>query len=193
MKERTFVFAVLTVSRDLKSQNFAKKRGDLPVLNNVLLPRTRGFIATVQAMRGSHVKAVYDFTLVGCWLELLFKNSVILFVVHCLQAYYNTEKGFGVRPSLWRIHSHTLAGHYAAHVHVRRYLISDLPETDEELSKWVQARFVEKDATLEVLREDWEQGKEKLGARVQPGWRRPIFDFGIWDRELKAVEERKTQ
>lgn len=37
-----------------KSHEWAKKQG-LPILNNVLLPRSKGFIATVRGLRGISV------------------------------------------------------------------------------------------------------------------------------------------
>ena len=46
------------------SQQFAKKH-DLPLLNHVLLPRYKGFVATLKGLRTDpKVKAVYDFTVV---------------------------------------------------------------------------------------------------------------------------------
>lgn len=44
-----------------QGQEFAKERG-LPVLNHVLIPRTKGFVATVQGLRGHTVDVVYDVT-----------------------------------------------------------------------------------------------------------------------------------
>ena len=43
-----------------QSHNYAKKV-DLPVFNNVLLPRTKGFVACITAFRGSHIKFVYGY------------------------------------------------------------------------------------------------------------------------------------
>lgn len=43
------------------SQKFAAERG-LPRLQNVLLPRTKGFVATVEGLAG-HLEAVYDLTI----------------------------------------------------------------------------------------------------------------------------------
>lgn len=47
-----------TSKRIADSHAFAKKL-DKPQLKHVLLPRTKGFVATVQALRGSQVKHVY--------------------------------------------------------------------------------------------------------------------------------------
>lgn len=43
------------------SQKYAEKR-NLPKLKHVLLPRTKGFVATCEGLRG-HVEAVYDLTI----------------------------------------------------------------------------------------------------------------------------------
>lgn len=51
----------LTKEKVARSQEYAKKN-NLPALNNVLLPRTKGFTASVLGLR-SHVKAVYDITI----------------------------------------------------------------------------------------------------------------------------------
>lgn len=45
----------------VQSQEHAKERG-FPLLNHVLLPRPKGFAATVEGLRG-HIDAVYDVTL----------------------------------------------------------------------------------------------------------------------------------
>lgn len=44
-----------------RSQKYARENG-LPVFNHVMLPRTKGFIASVNALR-DHVDAVYDLTI----------------------------------------------------------------------------------------------------------------------------------
>lgn len=48
----------LTPSKLAASQKFMQGRG-LPFLSNVMMPRTKGFIACVNKFRGSHVKHVY--------------------------------------------------------------------------------------------------------------------------------------
>jgi len=51
----------LTADKREKSQQYAKDKG-LPKLDHVLLPRTKGFVASVQGLR-DHVRAIYDITL----------------------------------------------------------------------------------------------------------------------------------
>ena len=48
----------LTPSKLAASQKFMLGRG-LPLLSNVMMPRTKGFIACVNKFRGTHVKCVY--------------------------------------------------------------------------------------------------------------------------------------
>ena len=48
-------------SKIINSQQYAKKCGFKP-LQHVLVPRTKGFVATVQALHG-HVQAIYDVTI----------------------------------------------------------------------------------------------------------------------------------
>lgn len=51
----------LTPEKLDRSQRIAEKKG-LKVLKNVLLPRTKGVVASIQGLRG-HINAVYDFTI----------------------------------------------------------------------------------------------------------------------------------
>jgi len=44
-----------------QSQDFCRSKG-LPVFDNVLFPRYKGFDACIQALRGSHIQHVYGFT-----------------------------------------------------------------------------------------------------------------------------------
>ncbi|KAG0352514.1 hypothetical protein BGZ54_002718 [Gamsiella multidivaricata] len=122
----------LTPSKLAASQKFMMGRG-LPLLSNVMMPRTKGFIACVNKFRGTHVKCVYDFTF----------------------AYYHRTLGFGVPPDLVRVHTGQLSPEYKFHVHVRRYQIEDLPTDEEKLSEWVVQKYVEKDAFLENMKENW--------------------------------------
>jgi 1-acyl-sn-glycerol-3-phosphate acyltransferase len=109
-------------SKVKKSQEFAKKK-DLPVLKHVLLPRTKGFIATVQAFKRNKVaKAVYDIT-------IMYED--------------------GTRPPLGL--DVALRNPSKVSLHVRRWKIDDLPNTDEELNSWVLERWKEKDALIETF------------------------------------------
>jgi len=110
----------LTESKVKQSQDFAKKK-DLPVFKNVLLPRTKGFIATVSSLRKADaVKVLYDITIM---YEDGRKDPRI----------FNAAVRQGGRVSL----------------HVKRYLISDLPTNEEELTQWLYDRWREKDQLIE--------------------------------------------
>ncbi|XP_057974753.1 probable 1-acyl-sn-glycerol-3-phosphate acyltransferase 4 [Malania oleifera] len=74
-----------TEQKCLRSQQFATENG-LPVLKNVLLPKTKGFYACLEALRGS-VDAVYDLT-------VAYKHQCPLFL----------DNVFGVDPSEVHIH-----------------------------------------------------------------------------------------
>ncbi|KAJ1551000.1 hypothetical protein HK096_003742 [Nowakowskiella sp. JEL0078] len=117
-----------------ESQAFARQRG-LPILKNIMLPRTKGFIATVNTLRNSHVQAIYDLTI----------------------AYSHNTEGFQAYPHVVRLHTGALK-EYNFHIHMRRFLIEDIPQDDEELSKWLIKRWEEKDQILQQLRENWTDG-----------------------------------
>lgn len=103
---------------------------------HLLYPRTKGFVATVQHLRRApHVKAVYDLTVA-----------------------YQHGTRFQAAPSMWETLS--AAGlsdglGYRFHVHARRFLLTDLPEEDEALAKWLEQRWLEKGQLLEILRQAW--------------------------------------
>jgi 1-acyl-sn-glycerol-3-phosphate acyltransferase len=99
-----------------KSQEYAKKHG-LPHLKHLLVPRHRGFVATVHGLR-SHIDAVYDAT-------IAYEHGV---------------------PSLWQW---CKAYTRVVHLHVKRYPVATLPESDDDLKEWLLERYVEKDLWLE--------------------------------------------
>ncbi|PWA60285.1 lysophosphatidyl acyltransferase 4 [Artemisia annua] len=74
-----------TEQKCVKSQQFAAENG-LPILKNVLLPKTRGFHACVEILRGS-LDAVYDLT-------IAYKNRCPTFM----------DNVFGVEPAEVHIH-----------------------------------------------------------------------------------------
>jgi len=81
------------------------------------------------------VKAVYDMTI----------------------AYGHGDK-FLEAPTIWESLScgRLSAGRrYRFHVDVKRILIEDLPETDVELAKWLETRWMAKGEFLEEKRVEW--------------------------------------
>lgn len=106
-------------SKKKLAHKYAEERG-LPKLEHVLLPRTKGFAATVQELRDELVEAVYDVT-VG----------------------YPRDSP----PGLFEMAAGNLRKQ--VHLHVRRYPIDSLPLSEEGLSNWCVDRFIEKDALLD--------------------------------------------
>lgn len=69
---------------------------------------------------------------------------------------YKGPKGFGHTSSLVTVHSNRrLTPPYLYHLHVRRWALSDLPQTDALLAKWAEQVWVEKDLILEGLKKEW--------------------------------------
>jgi len=108
----------LTPAKLAKSQEFARSRGLQPTAH-VMLPRTKGFAASVQGLR-RHLDAVYDVTI-------------------------GYEQGV---PTLWQ---YIRGQARRAHLHVRRYPVGQLPQSEPELARWLQQRFLEKDRLLEYF------------------------------------------
>ncbi|KAJ7972243.1 1-acyl-sn-glycerol-3-phosphate acyltransferase [Quillaja saponaria] len=91
----------------------------LPVPRNVLIPRTKGFVSAVSHMR-SFVPAVYDITVA------IPKSSPPPTMLRLFKG----------QPSV-------------VHVHIKRHLMKELPETDEAVAQWCRDIFVAKDALLD--------------------------------------------
>ncbi|ORX51053.1 hypothetical protein BCR36DRAFT_288947, partial [Piromyces finnis] len=120
-----------TEEKLIQSHEFAKER-NLPIFKNVLIPRVKGFSASINSFKDSHVKYVYDFTL----------------------AYRHKEKGFGVLPSIATILSSDLSD-YQFHIHIRRFPIESIPTDDEGIYQWAINLYQEKDNFLEELKNNW--------------------------------------
>lgn len=96
------------------SLEFARKN-NLPVLKHHLLPRTRGFIASLPSMKGK-VPAVYD-------IELAFKEDA------------------PIKPTI----TNMLFGKpLDAHMYMRRIPMEDLPKTEAEQETFLRDIFVRK-------------------------------------------------
>ncbi|XP_004513649.1 1-acyl-sn-glycerol-3-phosphate acyltransferase 2-like [Cicer arietinum] len=91
----------------------------LPVPRNVLIPRTKGFVSAVSHMR-SFVPAIYDVTVA------IPKSSPAPTMLRLFRG----------QPSV-------------VHVHIKRHLMKDLPESDEAVAQWCRDIFVTKDALLD--------------------------------------------
>lgn len=97
------------------------------------MPRTRGFAATIMSFRSSHIRWVYDLTII-----------------------HNSKRAFQDAPSLVRIHSRSLSPEYQFHIHVKKYWLDDLPDSEDGIRKWVMDRFLEKDAYLAEKEVEWQ-------------------------------------
>ncbi|KAJ8762648.1 hypothetical protein K2173_010669 [Erythroxylum novogranatense] len=119
-----------TQAKLLAAQEYAASAG-LPVPKNVLIPRTKGFVAAVSNMR-SFVPAVYDVTVA------IPKSSP--------------------QPTMLRLFKGQSS---VVHVNLKRYSMKDLPETDDDVAQWCRDLFIAKDALLDKhLAEDTFSGQE---------------------------------
>jgi 1-acyl-sn-glycerol-3-phosphate acyltransferase len=113
----------ITEKKRAASHIFAAERG-LPVLNNVLLPRTKGFL-DIMSHLPSNCKKIYDFT-IGYGKSGLYPKEML------------TKGGFSCD---------------CVHIHVREMDVSELPKDETKLKDWLMADFVEKDKLLDHLHE----------------------------------------
>jgi lysocardiolipin and lysophospholipid acyltransferase len=112
----------------VKSHEYAKEH-ELPVMDHCLLPRFKGFIATVIGLRGSDVHVLYDITVV----------------------YYHRRRGANHFPSFFEVFTGKQDG-YAAHVHVDRVPFTKLPESEEALKSWIFERFQYKNILISEIK-----------------------------------------
>lgn len=119
------------------SHKFAREN-NLPLLQNVLIPRCKGFMATISALRKSHVKYVYDITV----------------------AYYHAKRGFCSPPTLWDILTGNLDD-YQLHAHIDRIPITTIPSEEGQVTKWLYDLYLEKDSLLEDIKIAFESRDKK--------------------------------
>jgi lysophosphatidic acid acyltransferase/lysophosphatidylinositol acyltransferase len=115
-----------------QSHEYAKKN-NLPLLNYTLLPRSKGFCASVKGLRDSHIGHVYDLTI----------------------AYYHHRRGFGATPSL----SDYLLGRlneFEFRVHVDRYAMDQVPQEEADISKWLIGLYEAKNVRLASWKSEWD-------------------------------------
>jgi len=71
---------------------------------------------------------------------------------------YEHKHRFMEAPTIWQSLSQDgMSGKrgYKFHVDVKRFPLKDLPESDAELAKWLEQRWIEKGKLLEAKREEW--------------------------------------
>ncbi|GAY61111.1 hypothetical protein CUMW_207240 [Citrus unshiu] len=93
----------------------------LPIPRNVLIPRTKGFVSAVSHMR-SFVPAIYDVTVA------IPKSSPA--------------------PTMIRLFKGQSS---VMHVHLKRHLMKELPETDDAVAQWCRDMFVAKVSIIEIV------------------------------------------
>ncbi|XP_057547850.1 1-acyl-sn-glycerol-3-phosphate acyltransferase 2 [Amaranthus tricolor] len=120
-----------TQAKLLGAQEYAASQG-LPIPRNVLIPRTKGFVAAVNHMR-SFVPAIYDVT-VG-----IPKSSP--------------------QPTMLRLFKGQSS---VVHVHIKRHNMKDLPESDDAVAQWCRDVFIAKDALLDKHKADDTFGNQLL-------------------------------
>lgn len=116
-----------TPQKILAAQAYARQHGK-PELQRVLLPRTKGFVATIQGLRDSHVQYLYDLTFL----------------------YESPGKNREAIPTLGdQLGCDDLAAAgYRYTIDVRRVKIADLPPDEEGLKRWCEEAWVRKDKLL---------------------------------------------
>ncbi|KAG0174020.1 hypothetical protein DFQ30_006348 [Apophysomyces sp. BC1015] len=139
-----------TPAKLAEGQAFSRERG-YPIMQNVLVPRTKGFVTCVKEFRNSHVKHIPD-------------HQVDFTIAY---RHRSTNK-FQEAPNMVRVHTRALSPEYDFHINVKRFAIEDLPTDDEALTLWLRNRYVEKDLFLSKLRENWTDGLE------EPVWDEPL-------------------
>lgn len=114
-----------TPEKQAQAQAFARERG-LPPPEHTLVPRTKGFVASVLGLR-DHLDAVYDLTI----------------------AYPRDAEG-----KVPTLASCFAAAFPRVDVHVRRFPLESLPSEEAALAEWAHARFREKEELLSAFARD---------------------------------------
>ena len=79
---------------------------------------------------------------------------------------YQWGEKFLHAPSMWdtlRLSGLSGRHRYQFHIHVRRFSLEDVPTTQEELEKWLEARWVEKGEWLDQKKNEWATSAEHVG------------------------------
>ncbi|KAK3004801.1 hypothetical protein RJ639_018427 [Escallonia herrerae] len=108
-----------TRAKLVAAQEYAASAG-LPVPRNVLIPRTKGFVAAVSHLH-SFVPAIYNIS-----VDIPKSESP---------------------PTMLRMFRRQSS---VVHMHIKRHLMEELPETESGIAQWCRDVFVEKDALLEL-------------------------------------------
>ncbi|RHZ70593.1 hypothetical protein Glove_269g38 [Diversispora epigaea] len=150
---------VVSKSARQKSKCYSEKNG-LSDHEHLLLPRSTGLHFCTKALRKS-VDYIYDFTI-----------------------------GFeGISAGEFPEDIYTLRGIYLSgkyprnvHIHIRKFLISEIPEEEEKFTEWLRQRWMEKDA---LMAEFYTKGKfpsfESSSPKIIPLKLNSIFELAnMW-------------
>lgn len=145
----------ITPSKLVASQAFSREKG-LPVMNETLVPRVRGFVSTVQVHPcfALFFGIAVDCSYAACEQELRDAANVNLVLYDTTLMFTDSKTGATEHadgrpvggPSLWSM----MLGKPSAtiHVHVRRYTMAQLPASDALLERWLVDAFVAKNALI---------------------------------------------
>lgn len=138
----------VTPARLLESQAFARSRG-LTELQHTLVPRVKGFSATVLGLRSS-LESVLDVTI--CW------DKQPMSMPWCFLG------GGGPR---------------VIHVHLAEFRLADLPATHEGLQAWLHERWTVKDRLIASFKKNgFFQGERVVDVRVdRPTMMRRVYTW----------------
>ncbi|KAL0254307.1 hypothetical protein SLS55_009781 [Diplodia seriata] len=158
-----------------------------PPSPHLLVPRPRGFVATVTALRRSGVSPSTTTTTTTTTTSTVSNTTATtgndgssssrhIPAVLDITIAYARDREFMRAPPFWDTvaHADLKAAGYRFYAHVQRWDMAALPEGDEALAKWLEERWVEKGERLEELRRVVEEGGE---------W------VGDWDGEGKEKDE----
>lgn len=112
-----------------KSLEYTQKMNFAP-LQHLLFPRTKGFVAALEAFRsGSQIRHVYDILLV----------------------YYHPKRGFGCAPTIADYFFGRLS-EFTFHVYAKRHNIADIPLDPPGTANWLIDLFASNDRRLEEIK-----------------------------------------
>ncbi|XP_029204601.2 1-acyl-sn-glycerol-3-phosphate acyltransferase epsilon-like [Acropora muricata] len=139
-----------------ESQNFAAEQG-LPVLSQVLTPRTKAAEASFEVLCPDYVDAVYDLTI----------------------AYSNDYEDITPRKQAPNMTDFLITSGHKVHVYCRRHAAQYLPHSNEETKEWIHQSFAEKDR---ILKRFYSKGGQMPGVprRRRLPWLRTLPSFMIF-------------